>query len=253
MSDITIVTAFFDIGRGNLKRDNMPNYMMRSNDTYLKYFSYLAKLENDIVVFTSPEFVNRIKEIRQDKPTVVITFDFYGKLKNIKHKIEKIQKNPSFISRVRPDLVNNLEYWSADYVLLTNLKTYFVNKAIQSGVVKTDLVSWTDFGCIRSNELLADIRKWQYDFNGNYVNFFTLYKKYDLTTYNDVLYCIFNNEVYINGMAIVSSRDNWRIFLKLVYQSQRGLLRQNIVDDDQGVFTMCLFKRPKLFKLNYLN
>lgn len=38
----------------------------------------------------------------------------------------------------------------------------------------------------------------------------------------------------------------------LLYQNQKELLKKGIVDDDQGLYMMCLFKQPDLFKVNYL-
>lgn len=47
---ITIVTAFFDIGRGDWSVENgHPNYLQRSNEKYFKYFSNLAQLENEMI------------------------------------------------------------------------------------------------------------------------------------------------------------------------------------------------------------
>ena len=44
MNDITIVTSFFDIGRGNWTLDRgLPHYLQRTNETYLERFAHLAK------------------------------------------------------------------------------------------------------------------------------------------------------------------------------------------------------------------
>jgi hypothetical protein len=57
MNDITIVTAFFDIGRCELTPDKgLPHYLQRTNDTYFERFAEIAKLENDMIVYTSAEF-----------------------------------------------------------------------------------------------------------------------------------------------------------------------------------------------------
>lgn len=252
MNNITIVTAFFDIGRGNIKRDNIPNYMIRSNDTYFQYFSYLAQLDNEMVVFTSVEFEDAIKKIRQGKPTTVIVFDFEKKFKYIKKQIESIQNNSVFISKVRNDLIGNIEYWSPEYVLINNLKTYFVNKAIQEKIIKTELISWVDFGYVRSKDVLNKVKFWQYDFNEEYIHLFSIYKKNKTQNYQDVLDFIFNNQVYIIGGVIVANQNRWKKFLSLLYQNQKELLQKGIVDDDQGLYMMCLFKQPDLFKVNYL-
>ena len=60
------------------------------------------------------------------------------------------------------------------------------------------------------------------------------------------------NHVYIIGGAIVGSQHKWKEFYKLVLESQKITLNNNIVDDDQGIFVMCYYKRPDLFNLNYL-
>ncbi len=57
MNDITIVTAFFDIGRGNWTPDKgLPHYLHRPNEVYLERFGHLSKLDNRVIVFTSEDF-----------------------------------------------------------------------------------------------------------------------------------------------------------------------------------------------------
>ena len=69
MSEISIVTAFFDIGRGNWTPDKgLPHYLQRSNDTYLERFSHLSKLENEIVIFTTNENINAARITAADIP-----------------------------------------------------------------------------------------------------------------------------------------------------------------------------------------
>ncbi len=48
---ITIVTAFFNIGRGKIENEVSKN-LKRGTDVYLSYFSYLAELDNDMIIFT---------------------------------------------------------------------------------------------------------------------------------------------------------------------------------------------------------
>ena len=68
MSDITIVTAFFDIGRGNLpamvRGRILPHYQHRSVETYFEFFRNLAKIKNDMVIYTTKEHAERIRNIR---------------------------------------------------------------------------------------------------------------------------------------------------------------------------------------------
>ena len=52
MNDITIVTAFFDIGRGEWTPEKgLPHYLHRTNETYLDRFSIMAELDNPMVIY----------------------------------------------------------------------------------------------------------------------------------------------------------------------------------------------------------
>lgn len=253
MSKITIVTAFFDIGRGEIStQDGLPAYLMRTTDTYFDYFANLAKLENDMVVFVAKHHVEKVLALRNGRPTQIIEFDFANKLNYVKKLIHNVQTDAQFISKINPEQIKNIEYWSADYVLVTNLKVYFINKAIKQGVINTDMVAWIDFGYCRSPETLNGIKVWECGFDPNFIHAFTIHKNKKVESYDDVLKYIFNNDVYIIGGCLVATQNKWQEFLRLLFSNQKALLRNNIIDDDQGSFMMCLFQDPKLFKLNYL-
>jgi hypothetical protein len=88
MSDITIVTAFFDIGRGNLPKTKfgreLPFYQHRSVDKYFEFFKNLAKVKNHMVIYTSPEFAERVYDIRNsygliDKTNIVVMDSYMPK------------------------------------------------------------------------------------------------------------------------------------------------------------------------------
>lgn len=56
MTTITIVTAYFDIGRSQWTSQNgFAPRIERTTDEYMSWFSNLAQLENDMVIFTSPD------------------------------------------------------------------------------------------------------------------------------------------------------------------------------------------------------
>lgn len=56
MSELTIVTAFFDIGRKNLK--DAP----RSNQKYAEFFKFWARIKNKIVVYTDSAMAKEVKK-----------------------------------------------------------------------------------------------------------------------------------------------------------------------------------------------
>lgn len=57
--ELTIVTAYFDIGRESFKGYE------RGNSKYINYFRFWARMKNNLIVYTSLEFKNEIEEIRK--------------------------------------------------------------------------------------------------------------------------------------------------------------------------------------------
>lgn len=252
-SSTTIVTAYFDIGRGEWTANKgFREKLARSVDVYLSYFERLAALENDMVVFTSPELEAKVAEIRKGKPTKIVTVDIKNKFKHIRSRIEKIQQDEAFTRKLETRQLKNPEYWSPDYVLVCNLKAYFVNKAINSGLVKTPLVAWIDFGYCRKPKVTRGLKVWDFPFNQNKIHLFTIKKGLSVSSLQQSFDFMIGNHVYIIGGAIVGSQEKWKEFYPLVTECQKVTLENNIVDDDQGIFVMCYYKRPDLFVLNYL-
>lgn len=250
-NEISIVTAFFDIGRGEIG-EGFPSYLKRTTETYFEYFSYLASLENEMVVFTSEEWKDKILEMRKGKPTEVIVVNLRKKFRNQLEIIGKIQKSDEFRNRVNKEMLVNIEYWSPEYVLINNLKAYFVNCAIRKKLLNNELVSWVDFGYIREKETLNNVKCWRYGFNKENIHLFKIRRKCPLKKREDVYNAIFNNSVFVIGGAIVGTQEKWKVFYRLLKRNQNELLMENIVDDDQGLYMMSIFKEPGLFKVNYL-
>ena len=92
MSEITIVTAFFDIGRANWQTSK------RSTNKYINYFKFWARIKNKIIIYTSPQFINEIKQIRRtfglENKTIIIGVDnFIDFDKNLYLLIKKTMNN----------------------------------------------------------------------------------------------------------------------------------------------------------------
>ena len=248
MNDITIVTAFFDIGRGDWTPDKgLPHYLHRTNQTYLERFGHMAKLENPMVVFTSKEFVSDIRFLRQDRTTDIFTIDFQDNFKDLREKVSAIQKNKEFQSKINPRECRNPEYWNADYVTVNTLKSSFITKAIENDVVSTDLVAWMDFGYCREESTLNGVKKWKYPFDKNKIHFFNIKEWVPNTYISDV---IFNNDVHITGPCIVAGKEMWFTLEKLVHHSINELMKNNLVDDDQTLLLMSYLQKPELFELH---
>ena len=142
MSNITIVTAFFDIGRNDWTVDKgYPHYLQRSVDTYVERFSRLAKLDNELIVYTSPDLVDKIAEACNGRPKVkIVAFEPKIEFKAMRDAIETIQQSDEFKKLIHPSQIKNPEYWNPDYVLVTNLKAFCsVNNLSYKGMRKVAL------------------------------------------------------------------------------------------------------------------
>ncbi|AVL41795.1 WlaTC/HtrL family glycosyltransferase [Providencia stuartii] len=250
---ITIVTAFFDIGRGNWNSQNGHSKSFEcTNDTYFEYFSRLAKLENNMVVFTSADFKEKILSIRKGKPTHIITINLHKKFNFILKKIAYIQNSDDFKKLIDPSLLHCPEYWSPEYVLINNLKPFFVKKAIDLKLVNSETAAWVDFGYIRNNKARYGITEWYHPFEKNKIHLFSIKDNLDLTDEKAVLEKVLSNDPHIIGGVLVASKEKWSEFYQMVFETQKKFLSSGIIDDDQGIFLTCASQHPDIFKLNYL-
>ena len=251
MNEISIVTAFFDIGRGDwTPSKGLPHYLQRTNQTYLDRFAIMAKLENPMVVYTSEEFVDRIKELRGDKQTDILVIDFKESFKELKEAVIKVQQNPEFQAKIHQSQVRNPEYWNSDYVVVNALKSSFVNKAIQTQLIKTDLVAWLDFGYCREESTLNGVTKWQYPFDKEKIHLFNIKEWQDGTFIQTV---IATNDVHITGPCIVASKELWPTLEALVYHNLQELFKHDLVDDDQTLLLMSYLSKPEFFELHHVS
>ena len=247
MNEISIVTAFFDIGRGDWTPDKgLPHYLQRTNDTYFERFGHMAKLENEMVVYTSEEFVDTIRKLRGNKPTQIMVVDFENSFELLRERVATVQNNADYQSKINPSQVANPEYWNADYVVVNLLKSSFVSKAIQEKYINNDLVAWLDFGYCREESTLNNITTWKYPFNKEKIHMFNI-KDYDGKNIEDI---IFNNDVHITGPCIVASKDLWPKFEYIIQSHIKLLADNNLMDDDQTLLLMSSLSNPNLFELH---
>jgi protein YibB len=248
MSDVTIVTAFFDIGRGDWTPDKgLPHYLHRTTDTYVERFGHLATLENEMVIYTSEDLADKIKKLRGDKPTHICTVDYHNSFVEAREKISTVQRSESYQSRINPYQRLNPEYWSADYVLVNALKSTFISKAIDTNYCTNDLIAWVDFGYCRDVKTLYGVKHWHSDLNKDKIHLFTL-KDYVEGTYIDQI--IFNNDVHMVGGAIIAGKQGWKNLEYLVQHSLKQLLDNNLIDDDQTLLLMSYLSAKDSFELH---
>jgi protein YibB len=253
MSEITIVTAFFNIGRGNLPQTihgrRIPEYQHRDVDKYFEYFNNLAKIKNDMVVYTTKEFKDRVIEARMshgNNNTEVVILDSYliDKTYNPKDLIQSVMDSKDFISKVRDP--EKIEYWNADYILVNLFKSFYVLDAINSGYTKNELVAWIDFGYCRSDTTIPFDEVWSYQFDKDKIHIFNME---DIDKKRSIESIVYSGDVYIQGCHIVAGKDQWGVLKDLMTSSFDSLIRRGLSDDDQTILLMSYLSSPDNFIL----
>jgi len=246
--DISIVTAFFDIGRGSWTADQgFPEHVHRSTDTYVERFGYLATLDNEMVIYTSPELAPRVKELRQGKEdrTTIIPMLLSDIFPERRATIARVQSDPTYRAKINPEQIRNPEYHSPDYVLVTNLKAFFTAHAIHSNLTHNRQVAWLDFGYCRGMEALGGSTRWRYQFTPDKIHLFVFSNYKGEISLGDI---VANNIVYVAGAAVVAEKHMWAALAQLMNKAADDMLQHNLVDDDQTLFLMASLYRPDLFE-----
>ena len=251
-NDVSIVTFFFDMGRGDWTPDKgFPHYLHRTVDTYFERFSYLAQLDNEMIIYTTEDKVDRIKELRKGKEdkTKIIPFDYLSMFLDDKKAIAAVQMQKEYQDKINPSQRVNPEYWNPNYVHLMYLKSFFVKWAIENNFVTNDYVANIDFGYCRTPDKIPASKKWQYNFGEDKFHLFG-YKEYPKD--KSIEEVIYNNEVFILGAKQVGHKNLWLEVNKLIVESMNDLMKKNLVDDDQTLWLMAMLKKPEMFQLNII-
>lgn len=245
MGEITLVTDFFDIGRGEDKNQ----VLKRTAERYMREFKHWARIQNKLIVYTDPHSAKEIMAIRENyglaEKTIIIEIDNLFELESeLYGRMQKNAVHPDFLSfRYFPDAFsNNPKY---DYMWL--MKYYFMNDAYNRGLL-TEQVAWVDFGFDHGGLLYYEEDfdfKWEYDF-GDKINIFCLYDPDSVRGIEILQYlddCVLGN---MHGLP----RELVPTFWELVRKALEALLMLDCVDDDQMLVLMAYKLRPELFKVH---
>lgn len=245
MSEITIVSGFFDIGRGNMQG------FERSSNKYVEYFKFWARMRNKLIVYTDKITAEQVLKIRdefqlQDRTKVIIVDDVYALEPEVFEQIQTALANEAAVNfRTCP---KNPESWNPRYNYVTYLKPYFVADAVQKGYVD-GMVAWVDFGynhggenCIYSTEF--DFL-WCYDFSPK-IHLFAMEAIDDMPVFEIVR----TMRAYIAGAVMVAPANLWIDFAKLYKDAMLHLTHCGFADDDQTLSVMAYRAKPELFEIH---
>lgn len=237
---IHIVTAFFDIGRGQWRA------YTRSTDTYFRNFSRLCLLDNPIVLFTEEAHRERVGLYAHGKQnlTVVYLDDLFERHKDVLEEIDRIQNSEKFRANiVNPDCP---EYNQPKYVLINYLKSFFCCEAIERFGLHNSSVAWIDFGYLRNKKQLPICLRWDYAFAPK-INLFCLLPP---QPHLDLVDIINHNRVYIQGCHIVAPATMWPLMARLMESALHQLMDNELIDDDQTLLLLSALAEPEHFELH---
>jgi protein YibB len=248
MTEVTIVTAFFPVGREDWQ------IYTRSNDKYIEYFRFWGRIQNKLIVYTDRETAKAVLEIREEfnlkhKTQVIIVEDVYSLEPTVYAQIEAALKNPVAVQfRTCP---KNPESWNPKYNYVTYLKPYFTADAVKKGYAAGQ-VAWVDFGYNHGGESCIHAEEfdflWEYDFSSK-IHLFAMEEIDDMPIFEIVR----TMRAYIAGAVMVAPADLWPEFARLYKESMLHLTHCGLADDDQTISVMAYRAKPELFEIHLVD
>lgn len=246
MGEITLVTCFFDLGRGNDK--NIDANLRKTPEKYINAFKHWARIQNKLIVYTDKAGAEAVRKVREDfgrgdQTTIIQIDDLFGLEPDLFARMERASKKEDFLKfRYIPNASSN----NPQYDYLWMMKYYFMNDALNRGLLSEQVV-WIDFGFdhggLRYYSEDFDF-KWEYDF-GDKINIFCLYDPNSVLGIETLQYLMDCVEGSMYGLK----RDLVPTFWELVRNAMEALLMLDCVDDDQLLVMMAYKAKPDLFKV----
>ena len=246
LDDITIVTAFFDIGRENLNTNLNNNRKVL--DYINQFFKYMS-IDYKMVIFMDNRYTIPAK---QNVTIIPIDVSF---LENEIYAWKQLDKDYSIINsdkykyfvkdRIEKGYIENI---SSKYNIIMHAKIDFINYAVKNSFIKSGMVCWSDFGIFKIFDNIQPTTSLD-SLKMNTFKINTCLRNKLTTLDTDPFYILkfapenFTGGFYSIPYNLVSE------FQELYHQCLQELYSLNISDDDQHVLLRCYYKKPYLFEL----
>jgi protein YibB len=246
MRELTIVTAFFDIGRDKY------TFLSRSVDKYLDHFRFWARMQNRLIVYTSPELAAKVMEIRrgfglEDRTTVIEIEDVFEVEPKLYEKMKAVESRPDFFNF----RANNNPKWpenmaNYDYVML--MKYWCMHDAVDRGFA-TGLISWLDFGFNHGGECFTDPEEFDFLWKcelGDKVHVFC--KNHPDNTFSVFQLQLFS--VCMMGAPVIVPDNLAGELWRMTKKATEALVMLDCIDDDQQLLLMAYREEPEIFEIH---
>ena len=242
---ITLVTAFFPI-----QRENWEGFE-RDDSKYFKYFEFWARIQNDLIIYTTPEYANKALEIRKKfgrNNTKVIEIKDIEKLdEELFNSIYKASKHE--LSKLFHVNCNFPESWNHYYNYVMMLKEWCIYDAIKKDLV-SNAIAWIDFGFNHGGEYYINENDFdcllESNFSKDKIHVFTVNELDFLPIFETVR----RMDTFIQGNFFIANKDLWGKLWKIMRENMMALNKVGLIDDDQTILLMAYYQEPELFELH---
>nr|QBK91309.1 MAG: methyltransferase [Pithovirus LCPAC202] len=232
-----LVTALYDLGNfeGNSTR--------RQASWYLDNCDFILNHDVPIVIFTEPQFMDRIRKLRGDRPIVLIERKFedllyFNDQKMVDKANQNIKKNP-FGKRGDFKL-------TASYMMLMWNKFVFVQDAIKL-YPDAKSYSWIDFGIgpfATKYTSSIDLEKILINNNPEKVTF-TALNPIIKSEYKDQKEYFSKWKYRVCGNFWSVGRESFPHFFQYIFNKVENMLDQEFIAPDEEILACYVYEHPK--------
>lgn len=242
----TIVTAFFPINREEWKG------FERSNNKYIEYFKFWARMHNDMVIYTNSFFSSEIKRIRDEYGrynTKIVEIDDINLIdKELYNSIINVSKNNKSVDfRIYPEFP---ESWNADYNYTVCLKAWFVQDAVTRFNID-GIASWIDFGFNHGGEVYIDSKDFDFEWNFDFDDKINIFLKHEMDD-KPIFEICRKMDTYVQGSIMIAPTSMWGKFWNETRNKMMCLNEIGLMDDDQTITLMVYRAHPSWFSTHLL-
>jgi hypothetical protein len=216
-------------------------YRVKSKHSHEKYhewiYNFLHNLRNNIIIFTSEDLIEYLKEIGKYNTKMVI-------IKKNFNEIELFKNYNIWENQFNIDPQKNIR--TKECYIIWNSKMNFVKEAIELNPFNSDKFVWTDIGCLRDKRYC------------DYIKNYPLYKnishdKLDIVLINPFYnpnQLVFQNEVHLAGAIFGTSKYTFQKIIPLYYYYFNEYIKKNFfIGCDQQILSTIYTQHKELFNL----
>ncbi len=245
--ETSVVTAYFDINRG---RSGIKG-MQRGNSKYLEYFNFWARMENQLIVYTTRDFEKEIMAVREsfgqeEQTEIVIIDNAYMLEPDVYNKMDVIEKNGQFSGvRLHTKAMSNCAKY--DYIMF--LKYWCLKDAAERFSLNGN-IAWIDFGFNHGGERYINAKEFAFYWTPTIPeNKVVLYTRKPIEQV-DLLTQLLLQTNCVMGCPVILNAKLATAFYTLIKKACESLLMLNVIDDDQQLLTMAYNWKPDFFEVH---